>query len=294
MFSIPRITPYIIFLSAILLTLETVFHQNNELLFVFNIVDYFIIFFFTVEIIYRFLKFEYNKNELVFSLKSLILTLFKGQNLKNNRKECLNELLWFLIDLTILILSIVSLFFISIFKHPEILSMFRVIRIFRIVRIFEINKTLREIEKKIVSVVPTIFIFGTILFLIIFIFALIGSNIYNFKKYETIDFTSIYEAMISLFICLTNGWSDVHTELKQTSINRIITDFYMISFFVSCSMLTLNLFLSVMISQIQDKLIKKVDKNNLKEIQKTEDLNESIQVLIEKINLLEGKMKDKH
>lgn len=59
-------------------------------------------------------------------------------------------------------------------------------------------------------------------------------------------------------------------------------------------MLTLNLFLSVMISQIQDKLIKKVDKNNLNEIQKTEDLNESIQVLIEKINLLEGKMKDKH
>lgn len=59
-------------------------------------------------------------------------------------------------------------------------------------------------------------------------------------------------------------------------------------------MLTLNLFLSVMISQIQDKLIKKVDKNNLKEIQKTEDLNESIQVLIEKINLLEDKMKDKY
>lgn len=137
---------------------------------------------------------------------------------------------------------------------------------------------------------PTIFIFGTILFIIIFIFALIGSNIYNFKKYENVDFSSIYEAITSLFISLTNGWGELHTELRQTKVNHFITDFYLISLFVSCSMITLNLFLSVMISQIQDKLIKKVDKKNSKDSEKIEKLNDSIEILLEKIKTLENKL----
>ena len=74
---------------------------------------------------------------------------------------------------------------------------------------------MRDIEKKIISVLPTVFIFGSLLFIILFIFALIGSNIYNFKKYENINFSSIYEAIISLFSCLTNGWENVHFELRN-------------------------------------------------------------------------------
>ena len=119
---------------------------------------------------------------------------------------------------------------------------------------------------------------------------MIGSNIYNFKKYENINFSSIYEAIISLFSCLTNGWENVHFELRQTNVNHFITDFYLISFFVSCSMITLNLFLSVLISQIQEKLIKKVDKQNSSDTQKIEKLNDSIEVLLEKITSIENRL----
>jgi voltage-gated sodium channel len=289
-FSVNRLTSFVIIISSLLLTLETIYHNSSQLLNVFKVIDYFILTFFTIEIIFRFIKFNFSLKEIILSFKALSFSIFKGKNISEKRRECLNELFWFTFDLSILILSIISLFFISIFKHPEILSMFRVIRIFRIVRIFEINKTLRDIEKIIISVIPTVFIFGTILFLIIFMYALIGSNIYNFKKFETINFSTIYDAIITLFTCLTNGWGEVHLELRQTKVNYFITDFYIISFFVSCSMITLNLFLSVMISQIQDKLIKKVDKKSFNDSQKIEKLNDSIEILVEKISLLENRL----
>ena len=285
-----RLTSLVIILSTLLLTLETIYHDNGELLNVFKVIDYFILTFFTIEIVFRFFKFEYSLKEIINALKAISFSVYKGSSVPEKSRDCLNDLFWFTFDLTILVLSIISLFFISIFKHPEILSMFRVIRIFRIVRIFEINKTLRDIEKKIISVLPTVFIFGSLLFIILFIFALIGSNIYNFKKYENINFSSIYEAIISLFSCLTNGWENVHFELRQTNVNHFITDFYLISFFVSCSMITLNLFLSVLISQIQEKLIKKVDKQNSSDTQKIEKLNDSIEVLLEKITSIENRL----
>ncbi len=57
-----RLTSLVIILSTLLLTLETIYHDNSELLNVFKVIDYFILTFFTIEIVFRFLKFEYSKN----------------------------------------------------------------------------------------------------------------------------------------------------------------------------------------------------------------------------------------
>ena len=143
--SLKRLTSLVIFLSTILLTLETIYHEQSQLLTIFRFVDYFILSFFSFEIIFRFVKFEFTIKEILNAFKDISFSIFNGSTISERQRECLNELFWFIFDLTILVLSIISLYFISIFKHPEILSMFRVVIIFRIVRIFELNKTLRDI-----------------------------------------------------------------------------------------------------------------------------------------------------
>jgi predicted PurR-regulated permease PerM len=79
--------------------------------------------------------------------------------------------------------------------------------------------------------------------------------------------------MTSLFVLMTNGWSDTLYELRKVNeVATIVTDIYVISFFLFSVIVTLNVFLAVMTSQIQEKLeediqeIKKVDKEIQSEI----------------------------
>jgi predicted PurR-regulated permease PerM len=90
--------------------------------------------------------------------------------------------------------------------------------------------------------------------------------LYNFQTFETVDFSGVYKAMTSLFVLMTNGWSDTLFELRKVKeVATIVTDIYVISFFLFSVIVTLNVFLAVMTSQIQEKLeedineIKKVD-----------------------------------
>ena len=49
---INRLTSLVIILSTLLLTLETIYHNSSELLNIFKVIDYFILTFFTIEIVF--------------------------------------------------------------------------------------------------------------------------------------------------------------------------------------------------------------------------------------------------
>jgi voltage-gated sodium channel len=158
--------------------------------------------------------------------------------------------------------------------------MLRLFRIFRILRIFELDETLKNIEKKIISVIPTIITFLVLIFLILYSYAIIGMNLYDYKKLESLDFTNLYTSMMSLFIMMTNGWATPLIELKTNStIPSVMSDIYVISFFIFSVLVTLNVFLAVMTSQIQEKLNadQKIIKSDLNGIIQSEiEIKESI------------------
>ena len=83
--------------------------------------------------------------------------------------------------------SVAAIFFIHLFKHPEIVTLFRVVRVFRIIRIFEIHKSLKQTERKIMSVIPTVMVFAILLAFIHFVYAIIGCNLYDFKKINNLS-----------------------------------------------------------------------------------------------------------
>jgi len=79
--------------------------------------------------------------------------------------------------------------------------------------------------------------------------------------------------MTSLFVMMTNGWSDTLVELRSHHIvPDIYTDVFIISFFIFSVLVTLNVFLAVMTTQIQDK----IEKDNSDEHQALKDADGQI------------------
>jgi voltage-gated sodium channel len=142
----------------------------------------------------------------------------------------------------------------------------RMFRIFRIFRVFEVSNRLKDIEKKIFSVVPTIITFLALIFLIIYCYAIIGMYLYDFNSFRYIDFSNLYSSITGLFTLMTNDWAATLAELRDAdNVSSIVSEIYIISFFVFSVLITLNIFLAVMTSQIQEKLVKKIDTMNKKE-----------------------------
>jgi voltage-gated sodium channel len=271
--------------------IEASFHAKIAFQNTFNFIDILIVFYFTFEIYYRIKKVNYSfitfLNEVYFGLSP------KKKETRKLSTEILEEWLWILFDLSLVTLSYVS-FFRHFFEHPQLLLILRMFRVFRIFRVFELSESLKRIEKKIISVVPTIFTFFFLIVLLLYTYSIVGMYLYNFKTFETIDFSSVYHTMTSLFVLMTNGWSDTLFELRKVNeIAPIFTDIYVISFFLFSVIITLNVFLAVMTSQIQEKLeediesIKQVDEAIQSEIiQMEKENNKENELITEKLNMI--------
>jgi len=290
-----RTSPTVIILCAIFLGVEVSFHQEEQMQYFFKYVDYLFLFYFTTEIVIRFIY-----NDLSFlSFVNKIRLLFK-QKVKGNvidtdieNTGLIEHWLWLLFDGLIVLMGIASLFS-RFIDHPEWVAVLRLFRIFRILRIFEISPTLKSIEKKIISVVPTVFVFGLLLFMIIFVYAIIGMHLYNYQKFASIDFSSLYGSITGLFIMSTNGWSGAFEDLKTNASNvtPLITDFYVFSYVIFSVLVTLNVFIAVMTGHIQDKLQDDMKKIEVKEDVLLNKVDENLEKILNKFKKLENEIND--
>ena len=262
---INKISALFIVLSAISIGVEASMNAKEQFLNVFYFIDIVIIAYFSFEL---FVRVSYNDKplkEFIPALKKYLSKDVKG-NLERE-KALIEEWMWLIFDGLLVIMGFIALFR-HLVEHPQLILLLRLFRVFRIFRIFELNQTLKDIEKKIISVVPTIATFLVLIFLILYAYAIVGMYMYDFKKYDTIDFSGVYAAMTSLFVMMTNGWADTLIDLRSHHVvPNIYSDIYIISFFIFSVLVTLNVFLAVMTSQIQDKLAKDIadDRQALKD-----------------------------
>ena len=294
---INKLSALFIVISAISIGVEASLNAKEQFLNVFYIIDIVIIAYFAFELVVRVI---FNDKPLKHFLPALknYLSKDKKSNLEQDR-ALIEEWMWLIFDGLLVIMGFIALFR-HLVEHPQLILLLRLFRVFRIFRIFELNQTLKDIEKKIISVVPTIATFLVLIFLILYAYAIVGMYMYDFEdSYETIDFSGVYPAMTSLFVMMTNGWSDTLIELRSHHVvPDIYTDIYIISFFIFSVLVTLNVFLAVMTSQIQDKLAKefaddhdellekdkqilRAEHSQQKEIQ---ELNAKLDAILERLN----------
>ncbi len=121
----------------------------------------------------------------------------------------------------------------------------------------EISDHLREVEKRIVSIIPTVFSFVALLLILTYIYSIIGMFMFEKKVFATSDFSSIHDSFITLFQVMTlDGWSEMMKDLTTNihSFPPIVIEIYFISFVVLTAIIAFNVFIAVMTSHVQEKL----------------------------------------
>lgn len=126
---------------------------------------------------------------------------------------------WNIFDFTIVILSIIGIIMEHLdYKFIVTPSLFRVARVFRIGRLLRFYKGARGIRRLLFALVislPALFNIGALLFLVMFIYAIIGMSSFGYVKKtgaldDVVNFETFGNSMLLLFRLSTSaGWNDV-------------------------------------------------------------------------------------
>jgi voltage-gated sodium channel len=250
-----RTVSVVIILCSITLGVETFYPEHQV---VFDVLDILFTAFFTFEIITRLIA---EKNPIQF---------FKLFSFKNKEIVVDEDGVWNWFDFTIVVVSIVSLFG-HLFEHPEFLVVSRLFRVLRVLRLLEVSTELKAVERKIVSIVPTIFSFALLLGILLYIYSIIGIYLFSHHQYQNADFTTLGHAFITLFQLMTlDGWSDMMYSASASYNDSWLIKSYFVSFVILTAIVSFNVFVAVLTSQVHEKVVED-QKMNKKQIAQLED-----------------------
>jgi voltage-gated sodium channel len=254
-----------IIFCSVLLGVETFYPKHGA---VFRIMDYGFTLFFLIEILIRLgadsggLKFFH------------LFTFIKNEQGRYHI-HVFERGFWNWFDFGIVIASITSLLT-DVFAHPEFLEVARLFRVLRVMRLLEISKDLIAVERKIVSIIPTIFSFGLLLGVLIFIYAIIGIFLFKHQRYDNADFTSLSHAFLTLFQLMTlDNWSDAMYAASARYDGSWFIRGYFISFVILTAIISFNVFVAVLTSQVQEKINEDHEANQAKLKSIKKDISEA-------------------
>ncbi|XP_015766470.1 PREDICTED: sodium channel protein type 5 subunit alpha-like [Acropora digitifera] len=126
---------------------------------------------------------------------------------------------WNIFDFVIVITSIIGLAMDELggssVVNPSLLRVFRVARVARLLRVLQFAKGIRQLLVALIISLPALLNVGTLLFLVIFIYAIIGMSTFGHVKKqknldETVNFETFGRSMMLLFRLSTGaGWNDI-------------------------------------------------------------------------------------
>ncbi len=269
-------TSLMIVLCSIVLGIET-YYSEKILLFV--VLDYIFAIYFLVEIIVRFFSYP---------SKIQFFKFFSVHKTENTREiKFIEEGIWNWFDLLIVVISSISLLE-SFFEHPEFLVVSRLFRVFRILRLLEVSKELKEVEMKIISIIPTVFSFALLLSVLMYIYAIVGVFLFAHQKYNNADFSNLENSFLTLFQCMTlEGWVDILHQASEHNNNSWFIRGYFISFIILTVIVSFNVFVAVLTSQVQEKISASQQKEEaLMMKQLNEKIDEQHHVYLQHIQML--------
>jgi voltage-gated sodium channel len=242
-----RLTSIVIILCSITLGIETFFPEHQL---IFDFLDIVFTGYFLWEILMRMLA-EANPVRF-FALISW------GRKQNGNRGLVVREDgFWNWFDFLIVVFSTLSLFG-HLFEHPEFLVVSRLFRVLRVMRLLEVSEDLKAVERKIVSIIPTIFSFALLLGILLYIYSIIGIYLFSHHQFAHADFSTLSHAFLTLFQLMTlDGWSDMMQEASatETGWKSWAIKGYFVSFVVLTAIISFNVFVAVLTSQVHEKFV---------------------------------------
>ncbi len=239
-----RVVSIVIVLCSLTLGIETLYPEHRVS---FDIIDISFTLFFVFELIIRLLA---EKNPIYF------FRLFHIRKTKGGLKFEFDEVgFWNWFDFLIVLVSIVSLLS-HLFEHPEFLVVSRLFRVLRVMRLLEVSDDLKAVERKIVSIIPTIFSFALLLGILLYIYSIVGIYLFSHHQYQHADFTSLSHAFLTLFQLMTlDGWSEMMYAASDNYNGSWLIKSYFVSFVVLTAIISFNVFVAVLTSQVHEKVM---------------------------------------
>ena len=181
---------------------------------VINYLDYSITVFFVIEIIIRFVG-EPKK-----------LDFFKSG--------------WNIFDTLIVLISLIPI------PNNSSFLLLRLLRVFRVLRLISVVPELKKIIEALLTSVKRVFYVGVLLFIILYIYATIGSILFSIDIPER--WSDVGIAMITLFQVLTlSSWEQVLLPLQEIYWWAWI---YFFSFIIICGITMLNLLIAILVDVV--------------------------------------------
>ena len=179
-----------------------------------KVLDYSITIFFVIEIIIRFIG-EPSKKK-----------FFKNG--------------WNIFDSTIVLISLIPI------PNNSSFLLLRLLRVFRVLRIISVVPELKKIIEALLSSIKRVFYIGLLLFIILYIYATVGSILFSSDNPER--WSDVGISMITLFQVLTlSSWEQVMLPLQDI---YWWTWIYFFSFIIICGITMLNLLIAVLVDVV--------------------------------------------
>ena len=182
---------------------------------------------------------------------------------------------WNLFDFIIVTITLLPL------ESSGYAAVARLMRVFKILRLFTARPQLKKILDMLMKAIPAIIDIVILMFIIFYIYAIIGSFV--FSDLPSGLWEDFLISMLTLFRVLTfEDWSDVMYEAMEVHPWAWV---YFISFIIIAAFVFFNLFVAVIIGEMQ-KLQEQDMKDDLEEDHKKIDL------ILEELHLLRAEVKE--
>ncbi len=178
---------------------------------------------------------------------------------------------WNIFDFVIVLITLMPL------ENSSFAAIARLMRIFRILRLFTARPELKSIIDMLIKAIPSIIDIVILLFIIFYIYAIIGSFIFADMPSGLWD--NFLISMLTLFRVFTfEDWTDVMYETMEVHSWSWI---YFVSFIIIAAFVFFNLFVAVIIGEMQKIQDKKMQDEIHEDSQKLDTLLEEIRELRE-------------
>jgi hypothetical protein len=217
----------IIILSSIVIGFETVSHIAERFHYAFFIIEIIILSIFTFEIFFKLYVF-YPKPWRYFYDP------------------------WNIFDFIIVLVSVLP-FLIHMSINTEAIIILRVLRLARVLRVFRfisILKPLQTLVSTLLRSLPSMSYVAILILLLFYVYGVIG--VFLFQKTDPSHYSSLSLSVLTLFQTITGeGWPDLLATQIEAG-NIIIASIYYVTFIVIGSMIILNLFIGVIVSELDN------------------------------------------
>jgi voltage-gated sodium channel len=183
---------------------------------------------------------------------------------------------WNTFDFFIVVVTLIPV------KESDFAMIARLMRLFRIMRLFNSRPELKKIIDMLIGAIPSIIDIVILMFIIFYMYAIVGS--FLFDELKSGLWNNLLIAMLTLFRVLTfEDWTDVMYEAMEVHPWAWV---YFVSFVIIAAFVFFNLFVAVIIGEMEKLKDQPLEEEIKKEEVKIDELHAEIKALREDINKL--------